>query len=57
MWGDNPAMDRTEATAILRDHAADLRRRGVVRVALFRSTVRDEARPNSDIDVLVDIRL
>ena len=43
-----------EVLAILREHKAALAERfGVVDLALFGSTVRDEARPDSDIDVLV----
>ncbi len=30
-------------------------RKGVTRLAVFGSTVRNEARPDSDVDVLVDI--
>lgn len=43
-----------EVLAILREHKADLAERfGVVDLALFGSTVRGEAGPDSDIDVLV----
>ena len=43
-----------EVLAILREHKAALAERfGVVDLALFGSTVRGEARPDSDIDVLV----
>ncbi len=48
-------MDRDRALDLLKDHAATLRERGVVRLAVFGSTVRDDAGPESDVDVLVDI--
>ncbi|MFQ6018720.1 MAG: HepT-like ribonuclease domain-containing protein [Kiloniellaceae bacterium] len=48
-------MDREEAIEILRAHAGELRARGVTRLAIFGSTARGEAGPESDIDVLVDI--
>ena len=41
--------------AILRAHEAPLRRQGVTRAALFGSTVRGEASPESDIDIMVEI--
>lgn len=46
---------RDETIARLRRHAPSLRRRGVLHLALIGSLARDEARPDSDIDVLVDI--
>lgn len=39
---------------ILRAHADEIRARGIVRLALFGSTARGEARPDSDVDLLVD---
>ena len=48
-------MTRADALAILEQHRDELRRRGVARAALFGSTVRDEAGPHSDVDVLLDI--
>lgn len=48
------AMSSNETLALLREHKAMLARRfGVVELALFGSTVRDEARPDSDVDILV----
>ena len=48
------AMSGADALALLRRHKAVLAERyGVVELALFGSIVRDEARPDSDIDVLV----
>lgn len=48
-------MDRDEVIRILREHAAEIRARGVVRLALFGSSARGQARPDSDVDVLVDL--
>ena len=48
-------MRREEALKILKEHKPELKRRfGVEVVALFGSTVRDEAGPDSDVDVLVE---
>lgn len=45
---------RSEALALLREHKPTLVERfGVVELAVFGSTVRDEAVPDSDVDVLV----
>lgn len=47
-------MDRSTALQLLRAHRPTLAERfGVVRLALFGSTARDTARPDSDVDVLV----
>jgi predicted nucleotidyltransferase len=48
-------MNRDKALAILKQNRDELRRRGVARAALFGSTVRGQARPGSDIDILVEI--
>jgi uncharacterized protein with HEPN domain/predicted nucleotidyltransferase len=55
VYGTIPAMDREQAIQILRAHVDEIRRHGVVRLALFGSLVRDQDRPGSDIDLLVDI--
>jgi predicted nucleotidyltransferase len=47
-------MTRDEAIARLRQSEVDLRRAGVEHLYLFGSTARDEARPNSDIDLFFD---
>lgn len=39
----------------LRARESDLRRHGVVHVAVFGSVVRDEARADSDVDLFVDL--
>ena len=50
---DQP-LTRDEALRILRDHKAELAERfGVQELALFGSTVRNEAGPDSDVDILV----
>ena len=48
-------MTKTEALAVLRDHADELRRRGVSRAALFGSVARGDASPGSDLDILVEL--
>ena len=48
------AMSGAETLAMLRKHKPVLAERfGVLELALFGSTVRDEARPDSDVDILV----
>jgi len=48
-------MERDKALAILSEHKADLRHKhGVKSIAIFGSTARDEARPDSDVDILVE---
>lgn len=50
------AISKDEALALLREHKPVLAQRyGVGELALFGSTARDEARPGSDIDVLVSL--
>lgn len=47
-------MNRLVALQLLTQHKPELARRfGVVELALFGSSARDEARPDSDMDVLV----
>jgi len=47
-------MRKDEVLKLLTQHKPELIRRfGITDLALFGSTVRDEARPDSDIDVLV----
>jgi predicted nucleotidyltransferase len=47
-------MRRAEALAILQAHREELRRRHVKSLALFGSVARDEAGPDSDVDLLVE---
>ena len=50
------AMRRDEVLALLREHKPVLAERfGVADLALFGSTVRDEAGPGSDIDILISL--
>jgi predicted nucleotidyltransferase len=47
-------MNRAKALQVLTRAKPELARRfGVVRLALFGSTARDEARPGSDVDIVV----
>lgn len=47
-------MRRDQALETLRGRRAELAALGVKRLALFGSLARDEARPDSDVDVLVE---
>jgi uncharacterized protein len=49
------AMDRQTIIAKLRENEVVLREHGVSHAALFGSRARGEARPDSDIDILVEI--
>lgn len=48
------ALTRDEAICRLQAVEAEIRRLGVRRLALFGSVLRNEARPDSDVDVLVE---
>jgi len=48
-------MDCSQILALLKKHESELRNRGVRRIALFGSAARGEARPDSDIDLMVEI--
>jgi uncharacterized protein len=48
-------MDRQEILDRLRQNERALRERGVTHAALFGSRVRGDNRPDSDIDLLIDI--
>lgn len=49
-------MRRDEALRLLREHREELSAFGVERLAIFGSVARDEAGPESDVDVLVKLR-
>jgi hypothetical protein len=49
-------MTRDEIIATIRDNAAALRAEGVTKLAIFGSRVRGDNRPDSDIDVLVEVK-
>jgi predicted nucleotidyltransferase len=48
-------MNRNDALEVLRHSQAELRARGVRRAALFGSVARGESRPDSDIDIMIEI--
>ena len=50
-----PAMEKQDILARLRDHQAALNAKGVSHAALFGSRARGDGRPDSDIDILVEI--
>jgi predicted nucleotidyltransferase len=45
---------RTEVLNLLAEHQGELARLGVKSLAVFGSVARDEASPNSDVDLLVE---
>jgi len=47
-------MRRDEALAILKEHRDEIRSFGVKSIAIFGSVAHDEARPDSEIHVLVE---
>ncbi len=47
-------MDRERVIAMLRAHEGDLRHFGVAHLYLFGSVARDDARPDSDVDLFFD---
>ena len=47
-------MNKRDAIEVLRRHEADLRARGIIHAALFGSLARDQARPDSDIDIMIE---
>jgi len=49
-------MERSVAIAKLKEHEAELKQLGVEHLYLFGSTVRGDARPDSDYDVAVFLR-
>ncbi len=47
-------MDRENILACLREHSAEIKDAGVSHLRLFGSAARNEMRPDSDIDLLVE---
>ena len=50
-----PPPDLGKTIAILRQHAPELKKRGVEHLYVFGSLVRGEAGPDSDIDLAIDV--
>jgi predicted nucleotidyltransferase len=48
-------MDRQQIIARLRENEAALRNRGVRHAALFGSCARGEERPDSDVDIMIEV--
>jgi predicted nucleotidyltransferase len=48
-----PRVDRSTTLKRLKEHEAELRAMGVIALSLFGSVARDEAGPESDVDVAV----
>ncbi len=48
-------MERDHVIATLLAHRGELHRQGVAHAALFGSVARGDARPDSDIDILIDL--
>jgi uncharacterized protein len=53
--GTRPAPKKAEVVGALKALEPELRARGITAAAVFGSVVRDLARPDSDVDVLVDV--
>jgi uncharacterized protein len=47
--------ERERVLGVLRRHEAELRARGVTRLALFGSTARGDIGPESDVDLLIEV--
>jgi uncharacterized protein len=52
---DRALAERVRVIRSIRDHEAELRALGVEKLWLFGSLARGDARPDSDVDVLIDI--
>ena len=49
-------MERATVLQLLADHRDELASMGVAKLSVFGSVARNEARPESDVDILVEIR-
>ena len=49
-------MERDQALKLLREHMDEMRALGVESLSIFGSVARDEAGPESDVDVLVELK-
>jgi predicted nucleotidyltransferase len=47
-------MDREHVIATLRQHEAELKAEGIVRLSLFGSVARNEGTPQSDVDLMAE---
>jgi len=47
-------MERDQILALLKSHKRQLKKYGIHSLSIFGSVARDQARKNSDIDILVD---
>lgn len=47
-------MRRADAISVIRAHADELRAAGIAHVSLFGSVARDEAGPDSDVDLVLE---
>lgn len=50
------ALDRDTVVSLLKEHGDEIRRLGVSELSLFGSVARNEARPDSDVDLLATFR-
>jgi predicted nucleotidyltransferase len=48
-------MDKEEVITTLKSHEPELRHRGVLHAALFGSVARGDNRPDSDIDIMIEV--
>jgi len=48
-------MNANDAIATLRRHERDLRARGIRHVAVFGSVARGDNRPDSDLDIMIEV--
>ena len=53
--GPTPGAHRERIIALLREHASEIRARGVARLGLFGSTARGDAGDESDVDIVIKV--